>query len=215
VEALADGGVEPAGEAGLEPWVYAVVYSGFGLLALAMGVVLLDHVLRRWAYLVAEPPQWPSWSASLVGALGLLPFALAMAFWGSLGPGGSGPQGMDRPAQRTVMVVTGVLSAAAFVVPFSSRAARRWPEIAWLVAWTGCCVAAVQGPAQLLLAHGGNVEPVVASIALLTTPGACAFGVHLLRRQLGRAGACSLRVTRTGARVAGGGVGRGTSPRVG
>ena len=188
-QALAQGDVRPAGDAGLEPWVFGVVYTGFGMLALAMGVLLLGHVARRWGHLVAEPPERPSRRATLVGVLGLLPFAVAMIYWGLFGPGGTGPRGMDLPAQRTVLVVTGILSGAAFFLPLSSRSAHRWPRVTWLAAWTGCCVAAFQGPAQLLLAQGGKVEPVVAAIALLSTLGASAYGMNLLRRQLARAGA--------------------------
>jgi hypothetical protein len=195
VQALATGDVKPAENAGLEPWVFGVVYSGFGLLALAMGVMLLGHVTRRWGHLIADPPEGPSWPATLAGALGLLPFAVAMVCWGSFGPGGSGPQGMDQPAQRTVLVVTGLLSGAAFIVPLSSRSAGRWPRATWLTAWTGCCVAALQGPAQLLLAQGGEAQPAVAAVALLTTPGACSYGMALLRRQTARTSASRAAVS--------------------
>jgi hypothetical protein len=189
IQAVTTGDVKPVDDTGLEPWVFGVVYSGFTVLAVAMGVLLLAHVARRWGHLVAQPPERPSWPATLAGALGLVPFAVAMAYWGSFGPGSTGPQGMDLPAQRTVLVVTAILSGAAFIVPFSSRSARRWPRVAWLTAWTGCCVAALQGPAQLLLAQGGKFEPVVAAIALLSTLGASTFGLHLLRRQIAQAGA--------------------------
>jgi hypothetical protein len=192
-QVLAKGDVRPAEDAGLEPWVFGVVYSGFALLASAMGVLLLGYVARRWGRLIADPPERPSWPATLAGALGLLPFSVAMIFWGSLGPGGSGPQGMDQPAQRTVLLVTGLLSGAAFVLPYSSRSACRWPRVTWLTAWTGCCVAALQGPAQLLLAQGGKAEPAVAAIALLSTPGACLYGMALLRRQIMRVGAAPRR----------------------
>jgi hypothetical protein len=196
VQALAGGAAKPAEDAVLEPWVFGVVYSGFGLLAVALGMLLLGHVARRWGHLVAEPPDRPAWPAALAGALGTLPFAVAMVSWGAFGPGGTGPQGMDQPAQRTVLVVTGILSGAAFVVPFSSRSARRWPRATWLTVWTGCCVAALQEPAQLLLAQGGKAEPVVAAIALLSTPGACVYGLHLLRRQVARASADASRLAR-------------------
>lgn len=183
IQAMTTSDVQPADDTGLEAWVFGVVYSGFALLAIAMATLLLAHVARRWGHLVARAPHRPSWPALLAGALGLLPFAAAMASWGSFGPGSTGPRGMDLPAQRTVLVVTAVLSGAAFVVPFSRRSARV-PRLAWLTAWTGCCVAALQGPAQLLLAEGGKLEPVVAVVALVSTPGASLFGMHLIRRQI-------------------------------
>ena len=183
---LAEGEVTPAEGEGLEPWVFGVVYSGFGLLAVVMGALLLEHVARRWGHLIRKPPERTSWPATLAGAFGLLPFAVAMVSWGSFGPQGSGPQGMDQPAQRTVLVVTGILSGAGFVLPYASRWACRWPRATWLTAWTGCCIAALQGPAQLLLAQGGKAEPAVTAIALLSTPGACVYGGNLLRRRLVR-----------------------------
>jgi hypothetical protein len=186
VQSVAEGNPGPSEDAGLQPWVFGVVYSSFGLLALAMGVLLLSHAARRWASLIADPPEPPGGLATLVGAIGLLPFAVAMIAWGSVGPGASGPQGMDQPAPRTVLVVTGLLSGAAFVLPYASRFARRWPGFTWLAVWTGCCVAALQGLAHLLLAQGGRAEPVVAAVALLSTPGAGVYGICLLRGALAR-----------------------------
>jgi hypothetical protein len=161
-----------------------MVYSGFGVLGLAMAVLVARHVLDRWGSLISRPPRRPSWTATLAGAAGLLPFGAAMGYWGLAGPGSNGPQGMDLPAPRTVLVVTGLLSIAAFVVPTLSDSTRRWPRLAWLTTWTGCCVAALQGPAQILLAQGGRVEPVVAVIAVLSTPGACIYGLSILNQQL-------------------------------
>lgn len=184
VQAVARGDVKPADETGLEHWVFGVVYSGFALLALTLGVLLFAHVAHRWGHLLSHPPERPSRGGSLVGAFGLLPFAGAMVWWGALGPGGTGPQGMDLPAQRTVLVVTGFLGALAFVAPFSSGAARRWPRLTWLTVWTGCCVGSLQGAAHLLLAQDGRVQPVVAAIAMVSTPGACLYGLISQRRQV-------------------------------
>ena len=188
-QAVARRDVELAEDTSLEPWVFAVVYSGFALLALAMGALLLDHVTRRWGHLLTQPPEVPPWPASLVGALGLIPFAGAMIVWGSFGPRGAGPRGMDEPPQRTVLLVTGVLSGAAFLLPRLSRSACRWPRITWLIAWTGCCVAALQGPALLLLAHEGQAQPAVAALALLSTSGAGLYGATLLRTRIAKLGA--------------------------
>lgn len=184
VQLAVEGSVRPADDTGLAPWVFGTVYSGFGLLAVAMAVLVAAYVLDRWGHLVAEPPRRPSSVATLAGAIGLLPFGVAMICWGVFGPGASGPQGMDLPAQRTVLVVTGALCVAAFVVPFLGEWARRWPRCAWLVTWTGACTSALQAPAQILLAHGGDVRPVVALIAVVAIPGSGIYGLRLLRRHL-------------------------------
>ena len=81
-----------------------------------------------------------------------------------------------------MLLVTGMLSIAAFVVPMLSAVASRWPRLAWLTTWTGCCIAALQGPTEVLLAQGGTVEPAVAVLAVLSTPGACIYGLGIFRR---------------------------------
>ena len=184
IQLAVDGHVEPADDAGMAGWVFAIVYSGFGLLAVAMAVLVAAYVVDRWGHLMVEPPPRPSPLVTLAGALGLLPFGAAMLWWGVVGPGDAGPKGMDLPAQRTVLVVTGILCLAAFVVPFLSERARRWPRTAWLVLWTGCCVSALQGPAEVLLAHGADVQPAVALVAILATPGSCVYGLLALRQHL-------------------------------
>ena len=189
IQLATEGYVKPADDAGLAGWVFAVVYSGFGLLAVAMAVLVAAYVLDRWGHLMTEPPRPASPLASIAGAFGLLPFGAAMVGWGALGPGTTGPEAMDLPAQRTVLVVTGALCIAAFVVPLLDERARHRPRTAWLLLWTGCCVSALQGPAQILLAQGGHVRPVVALVAILATPGSCAYGVSTLRRHLALASA--------------------------
>jgi hypothetical protein len=194
IQLAVDGYVKPAADTGLASWVFAVVYSGFGLLAVAMAVLLAVYVLERWGHLMTEPPRPRSPLAVLAGALGMLPFGAAMMYWGAFGPGTTGPQGMDLPAQRTVLMVTGALSAAAFVVPFLGERAHQWPRSAWLVAWTGSCISALQAPTQILLAQGGQIRPAVALIAVVATPGSCIYGLSTLRRHL----AARSRVTNGG-----------------
>ena len=182
---------------GMAPWVFACVYGGFVLLGVALAWSIVDHARERWGAFFSTPPSatrpWPL----VAGAVGLAPFGLAMLWWGATGPGALGPQGMESPVQRTVLVVTGVLSLAALVTPVLTRLLgtirRTGPgraQLAWLVVWGGCCTAALQGPTQLLLAHGGEVQPAIAAIALLATPGAALHGLGLLaaHRQTGGGG---------------------------
>jgi hypothetical protein len=183
VQLAADGRVGPADDTGLAPWVFAVVYGGFALLALAMAVLVAGYVLDRWGRLLTRPPERPSYPVALAGLLGLVPFGLAMLWWGLAGPGEAGPQGMSLPAQRTVLAVTGALAVAAYAVPFLAARSRRWPRRAWLVAWTGCCVAALQAPTLVLLANEGDVRLGVALVAVVSPPGAGVYGLSLLRQR--------------------------------
>lgn len=169
---------------GLEPWVFGFIYGGFGVLAMALTILLASYVQDRWGRLLRTPPPAPSWPATFAGATGLLPFGGAAMLWGLVGPGRIGPQGMELPAQRTVLLVTGVLAVAAFVVTLVPEQVRRWPRSAWLVTWTGCCTTALQGPTQLLLAQEGKFQPTVALIALLATPGSSVYGLSVLARQV-------------------------------
>ncbi len=186
LEAVLRGGVTPDADTGLAPWVFGIVYSGFGLLGLAMSVLVIAYVLRRWGPLLQVPPARPSPPAFVAGAAGLLSFAAAMSYWGIFGPGESGPLGMHHPAQRTVLLATGLLAAAAYVAPLVTSYNTRWPRTAWLATWTGCCVTALQGPALLLLAEGGTFQPAVAVVAAVSVPGACVYGLGVLRGRLSR-----------------------------
>lgn len=187
VQSVVTGEVRPE-EQGLAPWVFGVVYAGFGVLAAATAVIVAAHVVERWGHLLRTPPPTPPLPAVAAGAVGMLPFVAAMLLWGVLGPGESGPQGMDLPAQRTVLVTSAVLGLAAFLVPLVPGRLRAWTRTAWLLTWTGCCVVALQGPTQILLAQGGDVAPAVAAIAVLSTPGACLYGLAVLRTHLSARG---------------------------
>lgn len=172
---------QPEVQPGLAPWVFGVVYGGFGVLAMALAVLSAVYVVQRWSELTSEVPI-PRSRTTVAGVIGLVPFSAAMLFWGLSGPGSTGPQGMDSPAQRTVLVVNGALGAAALILP-ATAAARRHPRIAWLIIWTGTCVAALQGPSHVLLARDGQIEPLVAVVATLSASGATAYGLGLLRQR--------------------------------
>ena len=178
------GGTPGPADQGLVPWVFALVYAGFCVLAAAVAVIGGTYVVQRWGSLLTDPPPAPSGLVVICGGVGMLPFALAMAYWAVSGPGDSGPQGMEQPAQRTVLFVTAALTLIAFITPLGPRCIQRWPRTAWLMTWTGCCVAALQGPTQILLAQGGSIEPLVVVIAVAATPGASLYGLAVLRRRL-------------------------------
>lgn len=186
VEAIALGRVRPVDQ-NLTPWVFGAVYTGFCVLAVALAIVVGTYVVHRWGDLLTAPPPAPSRRVVAIGAIGMIPFSCAMAYWALAGPGESGPQGLEQLSQRAVLLATAALSLAAFIAPLVPRLCRFMPRTAWLLTWTGCCVAAIQGPTQILLAHGGVAEPVVVAIAIAATPGASVYGVAVLRRHLRRA----------------------------
>ena len=183
IQSLTGADTQPADQ-GLTPWVFGFVYAGFCVLAVAMAISVGAHVVDRWGHLLTAPPSAPSAFAVACGAVGMLPVSGAMAYWGVMGPGSLGPQGMDLPAQRTVLVVTALLGVSAFVIPLISRHLARWPRTAWLVTWTGCCVVVLQGPTQIVLAQDAVVQPLVVVLALAAVPGGSIYGLAVMRRYL-------------------------------
>lgn len=202
IQALIEGEVRLA-EQRMHPWVFGLVYAGFCALGVAMAIVVGAYVIRRWGDLLNTPPPAPSPTMIVCGALGILPFSCAMAFWAIAGPGSTGPQGMEQPAQRMVLAVTALLGFLCLLCPMFSRYLGRWPRAAWLVTWTGCCVVALQGPTQILLAQGGEIAPVVVGIAALATPGASLFGLAVLRTHLRRLGRTHVPSSRDRPRLGG------------
>lgn len=172
-----------ADDGGLAGWAFALVYTGFCILAAALTTLLAFYVLDRWRVLLdGPPPQARGWAAA-VGALGLLPFGAAMTVWGAAGPGDTGPQGLASLDQRVSLLVTGMLALGAFVAPYVRASGAGSARALWTVLWMGCTCAALQGPAHLLLAEGARVQPAVAFLAVLATPGAAAYGLSILRER--------------------------------
>jgi hypothetical protein len=184
IQFLVQADVRTSGMDGMAPWVFAVVYGGFGLLAIAIAVLGRHYVLTRWGHVLAAAPRRPAAGTIAVGAAGMLPFAAAMLWWGVAGPGDAGPQGMDAIAQRTTLVVTGLLTVLGWLAPHVGASIRR-PHVVWLALWVGCATGALQGPAQVLLAEGGVTTPSVLVLALLATPASLLYGTLVLRQRIG------------------------------
>ncbi len=92
VQAVATDDVGPAPGTGLAPWVFAVVYSGFAVLGLALAVLVIFHVLDRWGSLISQPSE-----AALVAIHHGWSSRLA-SFWRRDGLLGGGRGGGQRPA---------------------------------------------------------------------------------------------------------------------
>ncbi len=184
LQLIVQGNVRTGGMDDMNPWVFATVYGGFGILAIGLAFLAWRYAMRRWGDLLdAVPPPPPAW-AILVGAVGLLPFGVAMVWWGLAGPGDNGPQAMDAVVQRTTLIMTGLLAVGGFVMPLWSEAAKKAPRLASVVTWAGCTTAVLQAPTQVLLANGGNPTRLLIVIGLLTIPGASVYGLVVLRQYL-------------------------------
>ena len=173
----------------MSPWVFATVYGGFAVLAMAIAVLAWRYAVVRWSTVLRRPPRAPGAWVLVLGALGLLPFAAAMLWWALVGPGTSGPAAMDAVVQRTILGVTGLLAAGGFLAPLVPWGSTRRPGLAWPLTWVGCTTAALQAPTQILLANGGQPSLATACLGVLAVPGAAVYGLQVLRRRLHEIGA--------------------------
>ncbi|HET6395017.1 MAG TPA: hypothetical protein VFG13_19475 [Blastococcus sp.] len=184
LQLVVQGDVRTAGMDHLSPWVFAVVYGGFGLMAIGIVVLASRYAEARWSHVLRRAPDPPPAWASVAGGLGLLPFGAAMLWWGVLGPGSTGPQAMDAVVQRTTLVVTGLLAVGGFLAPLVPGISGRRPRLTWLALWVGCTTAALQAPSQVLLANGGQPTRAILLMGLLTVPGSLVYGLLVLRGRL-------------------------------
>ncbi|WP_062393003.1 hypothetical protein [Gordonia phthalatica] len=179
---LTESDVHTAGMDHMSPWVFFVAYGGFCVLAVGFAVLLGEYCLTRWGDLLAAPPS-PSRLTTVIGAIGLLPFAVAMLWWGLVGSGAFGPEAMTAISQRTFLVFSGLFPLLAFLAPRFGPLIRR-PRLAWLAVWVGCATAVMQPVTSVLLDLGGAPSALFVAIAAATVPGAFAYGVILLRTRV-------------------------------
>lgn len=175
------GDVHTSGMDDMAGWVFAVVYGGFGLLAVVIAVLSWRYVVARWGGVLSRAPRRPAPWAVTIGAAGMLPFALAMLWWGVHGPGHEGPPQMHAVTQRFTLAITGVIVIAGFVAPLFRSVASRHPRTSWLAVWTGCTTAALQGPTEILLADHGHPSPVVVLLGVGAVPAAGSYAWAVLR----------------------------------
>jgi hypothetical protein len=179
-----EGDVDTGGMDHLSPWVFAVVYGGFGLMAIGILVLAARYAAARWSHVLERVPSPAPPGVIVAGGLGLLPFGTVMLWWGVFGPGASGPQAMDAVVQRTTLVVTGLLAVGGLLAPLRRGVPRRGPRLRWLALWVGCTTAASQAPTHVLLANGGHPTRAILLMGLLTVPGSVVYGLLVLRRHL-------------------------------
>jgi hypothetical protein len=183
LQTLVDGNMSTGGEGNLEGPVFSVVYGGFAVFGIALSVLFVDYVGRRWSTVIASGPKPPRERWIILAAIaGMVPFALGMLFWAFPAPGTAGLDGWQSIAQRMVLVVIALLTLVGLITPLLPRLLAAPPVRAWLTVWVGCCTAAVQGPILLLLAHDAVLSVPLLVLAALATPAAVLFGLAVLRR---------------------------------
>ncbi|GAA5042264.1 hypothetical protein HNP84_002195 [Thermocatellispora tengchongensis] len=172
----------PAGSGdGLAGWVFAVIYGGFGLLGCCLAVLVLLHAMERWPRIFATGPRPPRWTITAVCAAPLLGYALALLVWAVAGPEAGGPAGFESPAQRTVLVINGLLVAIGYATPLARGFVARHPRRAIVATWVGCSVATLSGPTFAALGHDGVVRVPLLVASMVSAAAGVLYSVALLR----------------------------------
>lgn len=177
------GDLRTAGMHDMAWWVFAAVYGGFGVLAVIIAALAGRYAVARWADVLDRAPRPPAPWLTAVGAVGMLPFAAAMLWWGIAGPGSTGPPQMEAVSQRVPVAVTGLVVLAGFLAPLRAAASAQRPRLTWLALWVGCTTAALQGPTEMLLANQGHPSRVMVVLGLLAVPCAAGYGLGILRAE--------------------------------
>lgn len=144
VQLLTGGSAVPA-DAGLEPWVFALVYGGFVVQAVVLTAAFGLYVAERWPWLVVAtpPPRLTGPVRQLLLTLVVLAVPAAVlhgmvfGMWAVTGgqPGGD-PSALETVAQRTTYAVRALLPllGAAGTITLLTRGMR---PIALVCAWLG------------------------------------------------------------------------------
>lgn len=156
--------VRAAREPFLEPWVFAVVYTGFIIQAIALAGLFVPYARERWGrrWQGALGRRLPSPTGVVAGAAALAGAAVASAqvYWAFGGRGG-----LSAEAAAVYSAETGVVSGAHAVCAVAAAAGAlvlarggalpaRWPLA---LTWTGSAAALSWGAWMLTAALGVNL----------------------------------------------------------
>lgn len=159
---LAENNAAPAADNpvdGLEGWVYGVVYGGFILQGIGLGVAFVLHVRTRWAHVFDARldgrglPRSSSVRATAVLVALVVAVRLFWAFGGSTGLASEEPDGRIA-GQRALDLSTAGLALAGLIGLVALVAHRSEPVRAWLplaAAWLGTGAMFCSGGYQLTL----------------------------------------------------------------
>lgn len=115
-QGIVGGSAAPA-DNGLHGWVYAVVYGGFVVQAVALATAFILYARDRWAELLRlrRPAPAPGPTPRLLagaGAAAAVVYAVANIAWAVAGESLAAPPNFDTAAQKSLLVSTGLLALA-------------------------------------------------------------------------------------------------------
>ncbi len=153
-QTVAGSGSPAAADNGLHGWVYAVVYGGFSVQAVALMTAFALHARVRWPALFRLRLGAPATHRLTgLGAAAATLYALANLTWAAAGERLGAPPNFDTVAQRSLLVSTGLLAlAGAFAVLQLAHGPRRRLPVLAAAAWVGSATSFASGLAQSALA---------------------------------------------------------------
>ena len=111
------GGSPAPTDNGLQGWVYAVVYGGFVVQAVALLIAFILYARVRWAERLRLEMLGPARGPTPrrlagAGAAAAVVYAVANLAWASAGESLAAPPNFDTVAQKSLLVSTGLLALA-------------------------------------------------------------------------------------------------------
>ena len=173
--------------------VYAVVYGGFVVQAVALLIAFILYARVRWAerlrrrMLEPAPGPTPRLLAG-AGAAAAVLYAVANLAWAAAGESLAAPPNFDTAAQKSLLVSTGLLAlagASAVRQLVHRRSIRRRSESAlWWVpltlAWVGSASTFASGLSQYALAADAGRDPATSLVLALGSISGVMMGVAAL-----------------------------------
>ena len=190
-QAIVGGSPAPA-DNGLHGWVYAVVYGGFVVQAVALMTAFILYARVRWGerlrlrMLEPAPGPTPRLLAG-AGAAAALVYAVANLAWAVGGESLAAPPNFDTAAQKSLLVSTGLLAlaGASAVRQLVHRRSMRRPRIDRLWApltlgWVGSASTFASGLSQYALAAEASPNPPTSLLLALGTISGVMMGTAAL-----------------------------------
>jgi len=188
-QAIVGGSAAPAGN-GLHGWVYAVVYGGFVVQAVALVTAFILYAHARWGELLGlrmrepTPGSTPRRLAG-AGAVAAVVYAVANMAWAVGGESLAAPPNFDTAAQKALLVSTGLLAlvgASAVHQLVHQRSIRRlsgsdrpWAPLTF--GWAGSATAFASGLSHYALTEDGRRTPSTSLLLALGTISGVMMGI--------------------------------------
>ena len=184
-QAIVGGSPAPA-DNGLHGWVYAVVYGGFVVQAVALMTAFILYARVRWGerlrlrMLEPAPGPTPRLLAG-AGAAAALVYAVANLAWAVGGESLAAPPNFDTAAQKSLLVSTGLLAlagASAVRQLVHRRSMRLWAPLT--LGWVGSASTFASGLSQYALAADASPNPPTSLLLALGTISGVMMGAAAL-----------------------------------